>query len=68
MLSNGFEKTDDVVRELEHLVADNLPDYKHLRGGVIIMDSLPRTTTGKVIKPELRALAKCEQEESVIAP
>ncbi|KAI8889263.1 acetyl-CoA synthetase-like protein [Backusella circina FSU 941] len=67
MLSNGFEKTDDVARELEQLVADNLPDYKHLRGGVTIMDSLPRTTTGKVIKPELRALAKREEEAIVTA-
>lgn len=36
---------------------DNLPDWKHLRGGVKFVDFIPRTPTGKIIRPTLKKLA-----------
>lgn len=45
-------------QELIDLVADNMMDHYKLRAGVIFLNALPRTNTGKVMKKELRAMAK----------
>lgn len=44
--------------EIQKLVADTLPDYMKLRGGVKFLDELPRTPSGKVARPELKKLTK----------
>lgn len=36
---------------------DNFGDFKKLRGGVYFLDSLPTTSTGKIIRREVRELA-----------
>ncbi|XP_032690751.1 luciferin 4-monooxygenase-like [Odontomachus brunneus] len=41
-------------QELISYVEKNLPYYCRLRGGVKIVDQLPRTTTGKIAKKQLR--------------
>lgn len=41
----GSEVTEDDVKDA---VASKLSDFKHLRGGVYFVDSLPRTVSGKV--------------------
>lgn len=51
----GAEMTE---QELIDLVADNMMDHYKLRAGVIFLNALPRTNTGKVMKKELRAMAK----------
>lgn len=43
-------------KEIVDLVAENLEDFKHLRGGVIFTDSLPRNTVGKVLRQEIKKL------------
>jgi len=39
------------------LVADNLEDHKHLRGGVHFLDEIPHTDTGKIARRRLREIA-----------
>ncbi|XP_046395108.1 luciferin 4-monooxygenase-like [Ischnura elegans] len=39
--------------EIKAIVADNMPFYKHLHGGVVFMDKLPESRGGKVDKPAL---------------
>ncbi|XP_019697686.2 luciferin 4-monooxygenase [Harpegnathos saltator] len=51
----GKEVTAD---ELIKLVANNLEDHKHLRGGVQFLDELPHTDTGKIARKQLLELAK----------
>lgn len=46
------------AEELIKLVAENLEDHKHLRGGVQFLDDLPHTNTGKIARKQLRELAK----------
>lgn len=50
--------TKVTAEELIDLVAKNLVDYCHLRGGVKFLDSLPHTATGKVARKELRLMLK----------
>ncbi len=44
--------------ELQDLVAERLSDYKRLRGGVIFLDELPRTVSGKVARRHLKEMLK----------
>lgn len=45
-------------QELIDLVANNMMDQCRLRGGVIFLNALPHTISGKIAKKELKAMAK----------
>ncbi|KAJ8711132.1 hypothetical protein PYW07_008374 [Mythimna separata] len=49
----GSNVTADEIKEI---VAEKLSDTQRLRGGVIFMDQLPLTSTGKLARGELRKL------------
>ncbi|KAG5348319.1 LUCI monooxygenase, partial [Acromyrmex charruanus] len=51
----GKEVTE---KELHDLVANNLPDYCKLIGGIKFVDKLLRLTTGKIDKKQLKLLTK----------
>ncbi|XP_026468829.1 4-coumarate--CoA ligase 1-like [Ctenocephalides felis] len=55
VLKPGCNATE---QELQKLVADNLPDYKHLTGGVIFVDQIPMTPSGKYKLGELKREAQ----------
>ena len=42
------------AEDLQALVADSLATYKHLRA-VVLVDSIPRTPSGKVLRRTLRS-------------
>ncbi|KAL4895011.1 hypothetical protein BDV59DRAFT_200269 [Aspergillus ambiguus] len=46
--------TADVHKSISNFVADQVSNYKRLRGGVVIIDALPKNPTGKVMKKELK--------------
>lgn len=48
----GFEKL--TTREIISHVAKNLPPPKQLHGGVVFMNALPMTVSGKVLKRAIR--------------
>lgn len=37
--------------------------YKHLRGGVIPIDTIPKSASGKILRKDLRIMAAKEQKE-----
>ncbi|KAL6256353.1 hypothetical protein P5V15_012470 [Pogonomyrmex californicus] len=43
-------------KELHDLIAENLPGYCALRGGIKFLDQLPRTPTGKIAKKQLKEM------------
>ena len=49
----GQAITEDL---LKNLVATRMADYKQLRGGVIFLEELPRTVSGKIARKEMREL------------
>ncbi len=51
-------------KDVQELVCKRLAKYKHITGGVIFVDALPRNATGKIMKNELRARAKLEMKRS----
>ena len=57
-LVDGEKYTEDVQRELQEYADSRLSDEKRLRGGVVIVDSFPRTASGKIQRRALRQEAK----------
>ena len=47
---------DHVLRSISGFVADQVSSYKRLRGGVFVVDALPKNPTGKVLKKALKEL------------
>lgn len=48
--------------EIKAYVAEKLAKYKQLEGGVVFVDALPKSASGKILKRELREQAKKELE------
>jgi len=52
--------------ELEQQVADwiagKVANHKRLRGGVVLIDAVPKSPSGKILRKDLRELAKKEVE------
>ena len=43
-------------QEVEEFLTSRLAKYKQLKGGVVFLDALPKSPTGKVLRKELRLL------------
>lgn len=51
----GFEALKE--QEIFDYVAESLPGYKHLHGGVYFVEGLPSAATGKILKREIKNIA-----------
>lgn len=49
---------NNLSQEIQCMVASKVSGYKKLRGGVFFVDQLPRNPTGKLLRRELRDLAR----------
>ncbi|KAI8379468.1 uncharacterized protein BYT42DRAFT_532241 [Radiomyces spectabilis] len=59
-LEDGYNYKGGMEKEIQEHVDSQLADKYHLRGGVVIMGELPRTTTGKTNRSALREIARNE--------
>lgn len=50
--------------DLMAYVKENVSDYKQLRGGVIFVDAVPRSPSGKILRKDLRLILKREMERT----
>ncbi|KAH8621105.1 ACT-toxin biosynthesis protein 5 [Alternaria alternata] len=50
---------------VKRLIDDHLASYKQLTGGVVFLDEIPRSPTGKILKRVLREWAGTEEKENV---
>lgn len=44
--------------DIKNIIKDKLAPYKQLRGGVVYIDEIPRNAVGKILRKDLRDLAK----------
>lgn len=54
-LAPGAKGTMSEAELVDH-VRGQVSDHKRLRGGVIFIDAIPRSPTGKILRKDLRAL------------
>lgn len=54
------------AKDLEDYIQRNVADYKRLRGGAVLVDVVPRSPSGKILRRELRELYKKEAREAKI--
>lgn len=50
--------------EIKAFVKENLAQHKQLRGGVVRLDVIPKSASGKILRRELRDLAKKEAKKA----
>ncbi|KAG2201682.1 hypothetical protein INT47_003908 [Mucor saturninus] len=53
-LKEHDRKIEQVKQEIIDITKENLPDIKQLRGGLFVLDELPKTNTGKINRRALR--------------
>jgi len=51
-------------QEIKAFVAKQVAPYKQLRGGVVYIPAIPKSPSGKILRKELRELAKKESRTS----
>lgn len=42
--------------EIDDFVSRKVTDYKKLRGGIVFLDSIPKTASGKILRRELKLM------------
>lgn len=47
--------------DIKNYVKSQLASHKQLRGGVIYLEAIPKSPSGKILRRELREMAKKEQ-------
>ena len=47
-------------KEIQEWVRNRVAKHKFLRGGVVIIDQVPKSPAGKILRRQLRDLAKAE--------
>ncbi|KAF3481909.1 4-coumarate-CoA ligase 2 [Arthroderma uncinatum] len=52
-----------VIQQLDAFVKSRLSKYKHLAGGIEIVDSIPRTPSGKMLRREMRDRHHARQKD-----
>lgn len=51
------------AQQVKDFVKANLASHKQLRGGVVYLDVIPKSPSGKILRRVLRDMAKKEREE-----
>jgi len=54
------DKTAINEDDIKRYVKDALASHKQLRGGVIYLEAIPKSPSGKILRRELRDMAKKE--------
>ncbi|KAI9249131.1 hypothetical protein BDA99DRAFT_608756 [Phascolomyces articulosus] len=59
----GVKADDDLAKKITDYVAKNLTNYKQLRGGVRFLDAIPKNASGKIMRRQIREIAKKEDAQ-----
>ena len=61
------EKKDaeEFMKDVSEWVAAKVANHKKLRGGVVLIEAIPKSPSGKILRKDLRAMTKKEIEDKV---
>lgn len=54
----GSNDTPISEQEILDFVKENVSGYKQLRGGIVWVDEIPKSASGKILRKELKARAE----------
>lgn len=60
VLQPNVKASDALAKDIADFVAKNVTGYKKLRGGVRFLDAIPKSSSGKILRRQIRDLAKKE--------
>jgi len=55
--------TNITEEEVQKLLSDNLTSYKQLMGGVVFLNEIPKSLSGKILKRVSREWTDAEENE-----
>ena len=58
-------KREDFKREITSWVEANVSNHKRLRGGVVLLPAIPKSPSGKILRKDLREMAKADEVKGV---
>ena len=61
------QASKDFQAEVAKWIEGKVANHKRLRGGVVLIDAIPKSPSGKILRKDLRAMTKKEIEENVKA-
>lgn len=56
---------EEFKKEISDWIATKVANHKRLRGGVVLIEAIPKSPSGKILRKDLRAMTKKEIEEKV---
>ncbi|KAJ9108870.1 hypothetical protein QFC21_000190 [Naganishia friedmannii] len=59
----GQEAQDALINEIIAWVGENAADHKRLRGGCVLIDAIPKSAAGKILRRNLRLQAQTQVDE-----
>ncbi|CAG8448074.1 925_t:CDS:2 [Funneliformis caledonium] len=60
VLQQNIHKSDQVKEEIKDFIAQKVAPFKKLRGGVLFIDQIPKSESGKILRRLLRERIKSE--------
>jgi acyl-coenzyme A synthetase/AMP-(fatty) acid ligase len=63
-LKNKKDKKE-FMKDVSDFIASKVANHKRLRGGVVLIEAIPKSPSGKILRKDLRAMTKKEIEEKV---
>lgn len=58
------DKSQISEAEIKEFVKGNVAPYKQLRGGVVFMEAIPKSPSGKILRKDLREMARAEAKKA----
>jgi 4-coumarate--CoA ligase len=59
VVADREKMTEEMIKAF---VKENMASHKQLRGGVFYVEAIPKSPSGKILRKDLRTLAKKESE------
>lgn len=63
-LNAGVDSSDAKAKEIVEWMAQHIAPHKRLRGGVVFVDMIPKSPSGKILRRVLRDRVKQEERKA----